>query len=68
MARLPAALPPARFPCRRRCDGVKHSHVQLPTIEGLLSGQQRAEHPDHAPDLNFKKARAGSNAARKELI
>ena len=33
-----------------------------------LSGKQRAEHPDHAPDLNFKKAKAESNAAQRELI
>ncbi len=38
------------------------------TIEGLLSGKQRAKHPDHQPDLNFKKAKAESNAAQKELI
>jgi len=30
--------------------------VQLLTIDGLLHGQHRAEHPDHMPDLNFKKA------------
>jgi hypothetical protein len=42
--------------------------VQLLMIEGLLSGTQRAEHPDHAPDLNFKKAKAESNAAQKDLI
>jgi hypothetical protein len=28
----------------------------------------RAEHPDHAPDLNFKKANAEANAAQKVLI
>lgn len=48
--------------------GKKFPRVQLLTIEGLLSGQQRAEHPDHAPDLNFKKAKAESNAAQKNLI
>ena len=48
--------------------GCKAPRVQLLTIEGLLSGQQRAEHPDHAPDLNFKKAKAESNAAQKDLI
>jgi site-specific DNA-methyltransferase (adenine-specific) len=48
--------------------GKKYPRVQLLTIEGLLSGKQRAEHPDHAPDLNFKKARAESNAAQKDLI
>jgi len=51
-------------------DGVgrKFPRVQLLTIEGLLSGKQRAEHPDHQPDLNFKKAKAESNAAQKDLI
>ena len=48
--------------------GKKYPRVQLLTIEGLLSGQQRAEHPDHQPDLNFKKAKAESNAAQKALI
>ena len=48
--------------------GKKFPRVQLLTIEGLLSGQQRAEHPDHQPDLNFKKAKAESNAAQKTLI
>jgi hypothetical protein len=48
--------------------GKKYPRVQLLTIEGLLPGKQRAEHPDHAPDLNFKKAKAESNAAQKELI
>ena len=46
----------------------KYPRVQLLTIEGLLSGKQRAEHPDHQPDLNFKKAKAESNAAQKTLI
>ena len=48
--------------------GKKFPRVQLLTIEGLLSGKQRAEHPDHQPDLNFKKAKQESNAAQKELI
>jgi adenine specific DNA methylase Mod len=48
--------------------GKKYPRVQLLTIEGLLDGKQRAEHPDVAPDLNFKKAKAESNAAQKELI
>jgi hypothetical protein len=42
--------------------------VQLPTIEGLLNHTHRAEHPDHQPDLNFKKAKAEANAAQKDLI
>jgi len=48
--------------------GRKFPRIQLLTIEGLLDGKQRAEHPDHAPDLNFKKARAESNAAQKSLL
>jgi site-specific DNA-methyltransferase (adenine-specific) len=48
--------------------GKKYPRVQLLTIGGLLSGQQRAEHPDQSPDLNFKKAKAESNAAQKNLI
>jgi hypothetical protein len=42
--------------------------VQLLTIEGLPSGTHRAEHTNHQPDLNFKKAKAGANAAQKNLI
>jgi adenine specific DNA methylase Mod len=48
--------------------GKKYPRVQLLTIEGLLSGQHRAEHPDHAPDLNFKKAKAEAHAKQKDLI
>jgi len=39
--------------------GKKYPRVQLLTIEGLLNHTQSAEHPDHAPDLNFKKAKSG---------
>jgi hypothetical protein len=42
--------------------------VQLLTIEGLLSGTQRAEHPDHQPDLNFKKAKSAAAADQTELL
>jgi hypothetical protein len=48
--------------------GRKFPRIQLLTIEGLLSRKQRAEHPDHQPELNFKKAKTESNAAQKELI
>lgn len=48
--------------------GKKYPRIQLLTIEGLLNKTQRAEHPDHAPDLNFKKAKAESNAAQKQLL
>jgi hypothetical protein len=59
MRRMMAAAAGAsrKFPC-----------VQFLTINDLLSGRQRAEHPDHAPALNFKKAKAASNAAQKDLI
>jgi hypothetical protein len=46
--------------------GKKFSRMQLLTIDGLLSGKQRAEHPDHAPDLNFKKAKAEASATQTE--
>jgi hypothetical protein len=32
----------------------------LLTIEALLDGTQRAEHPDYEPDLNFKEGESGS--------
>jgi site-specific DNA-methyltransferase (adenine-specific) len=37
-------------------NGRKFARVQLLTIADLLSGKARAEHPDVAPNLNFKKA------------
>lgn len=48
--------------------GGKFPRVQLLTIEGLLSGKQRAEHPDHQPDLNFKKAKAEAGAEQTKLL
>jgi DNA modification methylase len=48
--------------------GKRFSRVQLLTIDGLLTGTQRAEHPDHRPDLNFKKAKAEKLAEQRELI
>jgi site-specific DNA-methyltransferase (adenine-specific) len=35
---------------------MKCPRLQLLTIDGLLSGTQRAEHPDYVPDATFKKA------------
>ena len=49
-------------------NGKKYPRVQLLTIEGLLSGKQRAEHPDYEPDMNFKRAKTEANAAQKDLI
>ena len=36
--------------------GKKYPRLQLLTIEGLMTGTQRAEHPDAAP-VNFKQAK-----------
>ncbi len=50
-------------------NGKKYACVQLLTIEGLLSGQQRAEHPDHVKNVNFKKAkREPKKQAQKGLF
>ncbi len=48
--------------------GKKYPRVQLLTIDGLLAGTQRADHPDYEHDLNFKKAKAESDAEQRELI
>ena len=40
----------------------KFARVQLFTIEALLVGTARAEHPDYEPDLNFKKAKLEATA------
>ena len=47
---------------------MKVPRVQLLTIEGLLAGTQRAQHPDYLPDMNFKKAGKEANAQQKELL
>jgi len=38
------------------------------TIDAVLNGTQRAEHPDYEPDPNFKKAKAESDSEQRELI
>ena len=48
--------------------GKKFARLQLLTIDGLLGGTQRAEHPDHEPDLNFKKAKAEADSEQQTLI
>jgi len=45
--------------------GKKYPRVQLLTIEGLLSGAHRAEHPDHQPDLNFKRAKTEASGGQQ---
>jgi adenine specific DNA methylase Mod len=37
--------------------GKKSLRLQMLTIEGLLSGKERAEHPDYVPDSTYKKAK-----------
>ena len=49
-------------------NGKKFPRVQWLTIEGLLSGMQRAEHPDYEPDLNFKKASTEADATQADLL
>jgi len=49
-------------------NGKKYPRVQLLTIDGLLSGRQRAEHPDYEPDLNFKKAKIESSSQQATLL
>ncbi len=48
--------------------GKKFARVQLLTIDGLLDGTQRTEHPDYEPDLNFKKAKAETDAEQQTFI
>lgn len=49
-------------------NGKKYPRVQLLTIEGLLANEERAEHPDYEPGMNFKKAKAESDAQQQSLI
>lgn len=35
--------------------------------DGMFDGTQRAEHPDHEPDLNFKMAKAETDAEQQSL-
>ncbi len=48
--------------------GKKIPRLQLLTIDGLLTKKQSAEHPDHQPDLNFKKAKAEAIGVQAGLI
>lgn len=47
---------------------VKAPRVQLLTIEGLLSGKERAEHPDYQPNTNFKKAKKEKPADKQKRL
>jgi adenine specific DNA methylase Mod len=46
--------------------GKKYPRIQLLTVEGLLSGTQRAEHPEHVKDVNFKKAKKEPRSKSKD--
>ena len=48
--------------------GKKCPRLQLLTIESLLAGTARPEHPDYEPDLNFKKAKAEASGEQAELL
>jgi DNA modification methylase len=48
--------------------GKKFPRLQILTIEDLLSGKVRPEHPDYEPDLNFKKAKPESHGEQPELL
>jgi hypothetical protein len=45
--------------------GKKYARVQLLTVEDLLSGHQRAEHPEHVKNLNFKRAKRETKKTKK---
>jgi len=49
-------------------NGKDYPRLQILDIEGLLSGKQRAEHPDHMPDLNFKKAKKEAGKKGQEKL
>ncbi len=47
---------------------TKSSRIQLLTIEGLLDGSGRAQHPDVVPDVNFKRARREKSQDEQTLF
>ncbi len=49
-------------------NGKKYARLQLLTIEGLLDGTQRAQHPDYEPDTGFKKAKAEQSGEQTTLL
>jgi hypothetical protein len=49
-------------------NGKKYPRVQLLTIQGLLDRDERPEHPDYEPDLNFRKAKAEAESEQQSLI
>ena len=49
-------------------NGKKYARLQLLTIDALLAGTQRAEHPDYEPDIGYKKARAEAHGEQTTLL
>ena len=45
-----------------------YPRIQLLTIEGLLSGQQRALHPNYVKNVNFKKATRGAKTQKNKTL
>ena len=48
--------------------GKTYQRLQILTIEDLMSGQARAEHPDYTPDVNFKKAKRETKRDKATLF
>ncbi|HVZ65715.1 MAG TPA: DNA methyltransferase [Lacunisphaera sp.] len=48
--------------------GKKFARIQLLAVADIIEGKVRAEHPDYAPDLNFKKATKESDSQQRELV
>ena len=48
--------------------GKKSPRIQLLTIEGLLAGTHRAEHPEYTPNVNFKKAKREKRSGKTNLF
>lgn len=46
----------------------KYPRLQILTIDGLLTGKERAEHPDAAPDVNFKKAKREKDRTKQAKL
>ena len=67
-AKMKADAASAGFYDHHAGKGKKSARVQLLTIEGLLSGTQRADHPDYRPDQNFKKAKREKAAGTLEMF
>jgi DNA modification methylase len=47
--------------------GKRFAKIQILTIEGLLDGTQRAEHPDYEAALNFKESKREDESAADQL-